>query len=112
MKSRIYLLGLLICLLLGSCSSNEYKFYKSTNAVLAVFNKNTYQWDKYNVAVDVYAKKGEYDYYKIRNSDGVEYGASRAMMYPSEFSTWDGQAPFTVDGFRQGNLIGTLYLPF
>ena len=112
MKSRIYLFGLLVCLFLCSCSSNEYKFYKSTNAILAVFNKDTYQWDKYNVAVDVYAKKGEYDYYKVRNSDGVEYGASRAMMYPNEFSTWDGSAPFSVDGFRQGNLIGTLYLPF
>lgn len=112
MKSNRLFVCLLFALLLLSCSSNEYKFYRSTNAVLAVFNKNTYQWDKYNVAVDVYAKKGEYDYYKVKNSDGVEYGASRAIMYPSEFSTWDGGAPFTVDNFRQGNLIGTLYLPF
>ena len=112
MKSRNYLLGLLICLLLGSCSSNEYVFYKSTNAVLVVFNENTYQYDKYNVAVDVYAKKGVYDSYRIRNSDGVEYRASRATLYRSEFSTWDGQAPISVNDFRQGNLIGTLYLPF
>lgn len=112
MKSKFYLVSILMGMFLCSCSSNEYKFYQSTNAVLNVFNKTTYQWEKYDVVVDVYAKKGEYDYYRVRNSDGVEYGASRAMMYPSEFSIWDGRAPISVDGFRQGNLIGTLYLPF
>lgn len=111
MKTKIILAFLLTFILL-SCSSNDYKFYQSTTAVLCVYNFNTNELDKYNVAVDVYAKKGDYDHYKIKNSDGVEYFASRAMMYPSEFSTWDGGAPCRVDNFRQGNLVGTLYLPF
>lgn len=110
--SAFYVFSLLVSLFLCSCSSNEYKFFKSTTAVLSVYNYSTNQWENHNVAVDVYAKKGDYDYYKVRNREGVEYGASRAMMFPSEFETWDGKAPFSVNNFRQGNLVGTLYLPF
>lgn len=103
---------ILISLFLVACSSNEYKFYQSCNATLSVYDYSTNQWNDYDVAVDVYAKKGEYDYYIVKNREGVEYGASRAMMYPTKYATWNGSAPFTVSNFRHGNLLGTLYLPF
>lgn len=99
--------GLLLC----GCSK-EYKFYGSYNATLSVYDYNSAQWEDYSVAVDVFYQKGEYDSYLVKNREGVEYHASRAMMYPSKYATWDGSAPFTVPNFRYGNYIGTLYLPF
>lgn len=112
MKIKVFSALVLWCIMLCSCSSNEYKFFQSTTATLSVYNVNTCEWKDYKVAVDVYAKKGEYDYYKVKNSDGVEYGASRTSMYPAKFATWDGSAPCCVHNFRYGNLTGTLYLPF
>lgn len=114
MKIKVFSALVLCSIMICSCSSNEYKFFQSITATLSVYNTNTYEWKDYKVAVDVYSKKGKNGYYKykVKNSDGVEYSVSRASMYPTKFATWDGSAPFCVNNFRQGNLIGTLYLPF
>lgn len=116
MRTKQCLFCALVCIFLCSCSSNEYKFYKSTTATLVDAHWNPFTgeqyYKEYKIAVDVYAKKGEHDHYKIRNSEGIEYDATRALSCPSEFETWDGKAPFSVCDFRHGNVVGDLFLPF
>lgn len=112
MKAFYYCFIITISILFCSCS-NEYRFFQSCTATLVAVENTPYGWQEkeYNIAVDVYYKEGQ-DSYMVKNQDGVEYFATRAMIFPSKFSRWDNSAPYGVSGFRYGNHVGTLYLDF